>query len=557
MKCHNCHHENPAHAKFCLNCGNEIVSNKIEKMRQNQDNLMETKILVNPSKMNYKIFLIPLIILIIVLSLMGAKTPSKQEDSTQDSGGTSKSFIDNILKKAECGNNQCESGEDSSNCCMDCNCPNGYSCDRNSCKKLAQCGNGVSEEGETSENCCIDTGCGVGQTCQNNKCVELKPEIDASFLQTTESYSVTYLKSKGNNIGKITLTNTGNDDAINVRIVLSSANNYFSDKSIDFGTVYRNTPITKTVDLTFLDNVLEVTTDEDISIKAGITYFNSANKQYAHEDSFKMHIAGRNYMTWANSEMVASWVTSTQPTIREFATKSTAGLAAGMEGSDPIVQNMAARWLFESMRAYGVKYVNDAHSSADYVQFPIETLRNKAGDCDDNAVLYSSLLEAIGLKSFLMLVPGHIFSGYIDSRGYAVPIETTANNFESALSSGSSQYNQYKGQYSLIYPSTAWAHYPQVNLPEKTQINMPSITKQIGECSMSFNLADFWVAKVPVTFMNSGNAPGAGCAAAATYQNGQLRDQAYNCWTLNPGETKQENFEPDISFSGGFVCRAY
>jgi len=549
---------------FCPKCGlkmNAAEGGKEEKAEP-EIRTAASKSFLNKRVMAFIALVLVISIVVIIFLLAGRESGSADQRyaSGSESSEQGKGILETItepFEKAYCGDGECESDESSSTCCLDCGCPSGYVCDGNSCKRKAVCGNSECEEGESSSNCCQDCGCPTGQTCDNGACVELKPELDASFRQTTESYSVTYLKAKGSNIGEVTLTNTGNDDASNVKITLSSPNGYFAEKTIAFGTVRRKSPVTETVDLTFLDKALDVTTDEQISIQASIGYSNSANQAYSSKESFDMLIAGRNYMTWSESEMIASWVTPTQPIIREFAAKSTAGLPAGMSSSNPIVQQMAARWLFESMRAYGVKYVNDAHSSADYVQFPYETLKNKAGDCDDNAVLYASLLESIGLKSFLMLVPGHIFSGYVNSAGNSVPIETTSNDFESALASGSYEYNKYKTSHPPIYPTSAWRNYPQVNFPEKEQLLMPSITKQIGKCGISFSFPDLFVASVDVKFVNSGNAPGAGCAAVATYESGQLKDQVYSCWTLNPGETKDVTYQPDISIFGEYTCSAY
>ncbi|NOQ55766.1 MAG: hypothetical protein GQ477_03080 [Nanohaloarchaea archaeon] len=510
QKCPKCKEEIDKDDKFCKECGAKIVHAKKPKKKKIQ--------------MNYKIITPVAIILILIIIFF-------------------------MFPKSQCGNNICDSGEDSTTCCMDCSCSNGYSCDGTSCKKLAQCGNGIIEEGETTDNCCIDVGCSFGKTCKDNTCIELKPEIGASFLQTSKSNSVTYLKAVGNDIGILTLTNTGNDDASNVKVTLSSPNNYFSDRTITFGTLNKNEQVQRTVDLTFLNNALDVTTNEKITIKAVISLSNSVNKEYNTDENFDMFISGRNYITWNEPEMIASWVTPTQPTIREFAAKATDGLPAGMDTSSTTVQLMAARWLFKTMRSYGVNYVNDVHTDGDYIQFPYETLKNKAGDCDDNAILYASLLEAIGLKSFLMLVPGHIFAGYIDSDGYAVPIETTSNDFDNALLSGISQYEKYAEQYDMIIPSSLWKSYPSVNLPESVQLNMPSITKQISDCELDFNLIDYWVASTNVQFVNSGNAPGAGCAAVATYENNNLKDQQYGCWTLNPGETKNVVFQLDVSIT--------
>jgi Transglutaminase-like domain len=49
-----------------------------------------------------------------------------------------------------------------------------------------------------------------------------------------------------------------------------------------------------------------------------------------------------------------------------------------------------------------IVYSSDPKASADYVQFPKETIDLKGGDCDDLSVLYSSLLESIGIQTALI-----------------------------------------------------------------------------------------------------------------------------------------------------------
>jgi hypothetical protein len=61
-------------------------------------------------------------------------------------------------------------------------------------------------------------------------------------------------------------------------------------------------------------------------------------------------------------------------------------------------------------------YVNDPKQSADYVQYPAETLVIRGGDCDDMTVCFSSLLNSIGIgTAFVDVVPpgkpedGHVY----------------------------------------------------------------------------------------------------------------------------------------------------
>jgi hypothetical protein len=47
-------------------------------------------------------------------------------------------------------------------------------------------------------------------------------------------------------------------------------------------------------------------------------------------------------------------------------------------------------------------YTSDPRASAEYVQFPLETIKLKGGDCDDLSVLFSSLYESAGIETALV-----------------------------------------------------------------------------------------------------------------------------------------------------------
>jgi hypothetical protein len=56
-----------------------------------------------------------------------------------------------------CGNNVCESGENSNNCCKDCGCPPYQKCFDNVCKTY--CGNGICDSDENCDTCPQDCKC--------------------------------------------------------------------------------------------------------------------------------------------------------------------------------------------------------------------------------------------------------------------------------------------------------------------------------------------------------------------------------------------------------------
>ncbi len=482
-----------------------------------------------------------------------------------DGGSGLPSATQGVVKKAECGNKICESGEDASDCCLDCSCPGGYSCDRNSCKKQAQCGNGIKEEGETPESCCMDAGCATGETCQNNACVELKPEVQATFNHEG-SYSSTILLSKDNqvSVGKISLNNVGNDAAQNVKLTVTSPQNNFNQFTKNIGTIGKSVPSSLDVILDYNEKLLDLPNNAAVPLNIVIDYSNSANKPYSSTAAGSFSIYEKESMVGeTSSNAYAAWVTPHQNVIREFAAKSTAGIGAGWSGSTKIQQQLAARWLFESMKVYGISYVNDVPTIGDYIQFPYEVLKRRTGDCEDLAIFYASLLESIGMESRIVLIPGHAFAGYMDKDGNIVPVETTANDFTSALSMGLSEYtsNQASNQLTVVSPRQGWAEYKEVDITNEPSISFPDIQKQLGQCEVSLTLSQGVVAKASVTFHNSGIAAGAGCAAILTSDaSGNPVGSDMSCWPLNPGETKSLDYIADISLGNlmnGYYCVVY
>ena len=60
-----------------------------------------------------------------------------------------------------------------------------------------------------------------------------------------------------------------------------------------------------------------------------------------------------------------------------------------------------------------VAYATDQemHGVSDYWQYPAETLLSGKGDCEDQALLLASLLEALGMDTVLVIEPGHASVG--------------------------------------------------------------------------------------------------------------------------------------------------
>lgn len=91
-----------------------------------------------------------------------------------------------------------------------------------------------------------------------------------------------------------------------------------------------------------------------------------------------------------------------------------------------------AEAIFHSVRD-GIRYVKDVHD-VETLSTPTITLAGRIGDCDDQAVLLASLLEAVGYPTRFVIegynVPGNFEHVYIESLvfGQWIPMDATENN---------------------------------------------------------------------------------------------------------------------------------
>jgi tetratricopeptide (TPR) repeat protein len=158
---------------------------------------------------------------------------------------------------------------------------------------------------------------------------------------------------------------------------------------------------------------------------------------------------------------------------------------------------LAAVAMHEALALYGLKYQVDPTSSyeklsasstaIDYLQFPRQTLENLSGDCDDLSILYCSLLEALGVPSAFITVPGHIYTAFALKMGAQeaasvfatnadlivgkdgivwVPVEVTSieGGFLKAWATGAKEWREWSAQKKAeLWPiADAWKLYESV-----------------------------------------------------------------------------------------------
>jgi tetratricopeptide (TPR) repeat protein len=214
----------------------------------------------------------------------------------------------------------------------------------------------------------------------------------------------------------------------------------------------------------------------------------------------------RNAMSWDDNRRAASFVSARDPAAQYFSRYVSSVVSSRMRpGINKNIQ--IALGMFEALAAYGPNYVIDpsssyiemseSSSSLDSLNFPYQTLMYRGGDCDDLAILFSSLMEAAGIETAFITIPGHIYMAFDSGMGEAaakrdfyapnefvyhegrawVPLEITIpkDGFYRAWRIGAKEWRDAAARGAAeIYPMhESWKLYPPVSIHGEGSDLMP------------------------------------------------------------------------------------
>jgi tetratricopeptide (TPR) repeat protein len=260
----------------------------------------------------------------------------------------------------------------------------------------------------------------------------------------------------------------------------------------------------------FRESMLDLTERIDAEGTIIVEYRSLGAKRRA-EIPFTIPVYNRNAMSWEDDRRAAAFVSSKDPAALWFS-KYSASIVRDRyrEGINDNIQY--AIGVFSALNAYGINYVVDPSSayadnagsgvSIDFLQFPYQTLTYRGGDCDDLSILYCSLLEASGIDTAFITIPGHIFmafdSGMTEAEARAnfydpsiliyrdghawVPVEITLTkeNFTKAWRVGAKEWSDAdaKGKANLYPMRESWKIYHPVSVPgAATRFSLPDEQK--------------------------------------------------------------------------------
>jgi tetratricopeptide (TPR) repeat protein len=255
----------------------------------------------------------------------------------------------------------------------------------------------------------------------------------------------------------------------------------------------------------FSRSILSVLEATKAQAEIVVTY-RYAGRQTEARTSVAAIVNHRNGMTWDDDRKAASFVTTNDPAVLRLS-KLAASLSRSGDYQSFDLAFREALGIFEAMRLYGLRYVVDPNTphakyesdeaSVDYLQFPGQTLEFRSGDCDDLSILTTALLEAAGIETAFITVPGHIYvaaalssppdqlssllarpEDIIVEGGKAwLPIEVTAvqEGFLRAWQLGAREWREAKaaGNAGFFPLHEAWGTYAAVAMPDEVKIDLP------------------------------------------------------------------------------------
>ena len=137
-----------------------------------------------------------------------------------------------------------------------------------------------------------------------------------------------------------------------------------------------------------------------------------------------------------NAPMIVAWVSRDDPVIKQFA--AMANKLAGGKGASESDENTVAvlKAIYDLMRMTDITYqhppglmdnsVSFDPRNVQNVKFPRDVLRDKSGTCIDLAILYAASANAVGIHSYLALIPGHCFPVFrLPKSGNLIAVEAT------------------------------------------------------------------------------------------------------------------------------------
>ena len=319
------------------------------------------------------------------------------------------------------------------------------------------------------------------------------PQLTLSNLNLETVFSAAYKNYQDKPIGSVQLRNVAGTEYGNLKLSFQIKEFMDFPTTVDIPRISGSETIEIPIKATFNNRILEVDEDTGVQVEVKLTYLRDGQKDDITLTQ-PMTIYGKNAIVWGNAQMIGSFVTPKDDTLRNYVRQV---VNSYMPEPGPLNHKLvSAMAYFSSLTASGTNYIIDPNTpftelrddQIDYVQFPRETLHLRSGDCDDLSVLISAGLENLGIRTAFIEIPGHLFLMFdtglgadeadlisqdssllaIKDGNVWIPLEATMVNinFNEAWAEGARKYQAAlaANELGIIDLSEAWKSFQPVTL---------------------------------------------------------------------------------------------
>jgi hypothetical protein len=223
-------------------------------------------------------------------------------------------------------------------------------------------------------------------------------------------------------LGTVTITNTEKYDLASVEVSFFQ-NGYMDSptKLASISVIEAGATIEVPVKAVFNDTVSFIEGDIDVTGELAVEYV-SRGRPFTQKRPLSYRLLDRHSISWDDDARVGAFITPDDSALRNLMGFIASEIAPDVAapGVAPRLQTAMQVWgMLKALRCVYIPDPTTPFTSAqaqtevvDSVSLARETLKVKGGDCDDLTVLFCSLLEAVGIPSAYLLVPGHIYAAF-------------------------------------------------------------------------------------------------------------------------------------------------
>jgi len=222
-------------------------------------------------------------------------------------------------------------------------------------------------------------------------------------------------------VGKVKITNTEKHSISDIDVSFFQAG--YMDSPTPSGSISELGPgETKDIDLYASFNE-EVFRTEGITPLTGeiIVSYSSKGKPAEQRQPVSYDLHDKTAIVWDDDKKVAAYITPADSALRNYSS------FIRQTCKDEVIpsyneQLQVAVQTYQALGEIGIIYQADPTSPftsvqentmmVDSISLPRDTLKRITGDCDDLTVLYTSLLETVGIETGFITTPGHIYAAF-------------------------------------------------------------------------------------------------------------------------------------------------